>query len=137
MGGALFLSPRPFPPARPPPLPGRGENASSLGLVLAHVLAWLADQLVAALGEMLVVVIVFWHEDRAALDLALGLVVLLTAPPRISDGKAGLVMLDAASAFEGAAHLDYVMQVEGGRGGRGRICLGDFFGGVKGTLCPL
>ena len=93
MGGALFLSPRPFPPARPPPLPGRGETASSRGLVVAYVLAWLVDQLVAALGEVLVVVLVSWHEDRAALDLALGLVVRLTAPPRISDGKADLVML--------------------------------------------
>ena len=57
-----------------------------------------------ALGEVLVVVLVSWHEDRAALDLALGLVVLLRAPPGISDGKADLVMLDAASALEGAAH---------------------------------
>ena len=75
---------------------------------------------------MPVVVLVSWHEGRAALDLALGLVVLLIAPPGVSDGKAGLVMLDAAPAYEGAAHLDAVMHLVGGRDARGRLRVGFF-----------
>ena len=70
-------------------------------------------------------------------DLALGLVVLLEAPPGVSDGKAGLVVLDAASALECAAHLDNVVQVGLFRDVRGRLRLGGVLGVVKRTLRPL
>ena len=62
------------------------------------------------------VVVVSWREGRAAPDLALGLVVVLVAPPGVSDGKADLVVLDAAERG--------VIAVSGGEGRRARVSKG-------------
>ena len=67
-----------------------------------------------ALGECLLVLFVSWEEGRAALDLLLGHVVRLGALPGVSGRKLVIVILDAAPAREGAAHLHDARQVEGG-----------------------
>ena len=67
--------------------------------------AFFANHLVAALRESFAAALVVRLEDRAALDLALGLVVRLRATPRVSDGERGVIRLDAPTADECPAHL--------------------------------
>ena len=76
------------------------------------------------------------HEGRAALDLVLGPVVLLEAPPGVSYWKAAVVVLDAAPALEGAAVLNAVVQFVASRYAYGRLQLCLLLRGVKGTLRP-
>ena len=107
---SAFTPPPPTPPAW---LERHPQVRLLVHLVAAaHVHALLADELVAAGGEPLLVVLLSWNEDRAALDLLLGHVVRLGALPGVSVRQGIVMVLNAASGLEGAARLNAVRQGE-------------------------